>query len=226
MAEEEKDAKKQDKKKDKASGEGGVSKSASLTLWLSIVFVVLVILSLPTVIVLFFGMLPTIVSGIVDRSPSRHATFCIGGINLCGVFPYMIELWLGDNSLQQGIGMITNVFSLVIMYGAAALGWMIFQSLPPIIAAFVTVIAQSRVSRLRSGQRKLIEEWGEDVGLSDEDLELREHPPETPPDEPASGSPPAQALNPMKAATADTDSLLDGIDDLLAGGGAPPGKTG
>lgn len=152
----------------------GTFNSSQLTLWLSIGFVALIILSLPSVVIIFFGMLPTIVAFIIDRSKRRNASFCVGGINFCGVFPYLMDLWGHDNTMEMSIRILTDVFSLVIMYGAAGFGWMIYITLPPVIAAFLSVIAQHKLSILRTSQRQLIEEWGEDVSTTQEVLNLRE----------------------------------------------------
>lgn len=198
----------------------GSFKQGQLTLWLSVGFVVLVIMSLPTVMIIFFGLLPTIVSAIIDRTPKKNATFCVGGINFCGVFPYMMDLWLGDNTIEGAIRILTDVFSLIIMYGAAAFGWMIFQSLPPVVATFVTVIAQSRVSSLRSTQRQLIDEWGDDVGTPQEVLDMRDHLGEETLETAADAS--ADAA-PASTGNVQTDALLDGIDNLLGGSTKPPG---
>ncbi len=192
----------------------GSFKQGQLTLWLSVGFVGLVIMSLPTVMLIFFGMLPTIVSAIIDRTPKRNATFCVGGINLCGVFPYMMELWVGDNSMEGAMRILTDVFSLLVMYGAAAFGWMIFQSLPPVVATFVTVLAQSRVASLRSTQHQLIDEWGEDVGTPQEVLDMRDKFGEE-----ALEAAAANEAAPVSTGNPDTDALLDGIDNLLGGTG-------
>ena len=40
--------------------------------WGSIIFVGVVVISLETVILVAFGMLPTIVAFIVDRTPQKH----------------------------------------------------------------------------------------------------------------------------------------------------------
>jgi hypothetical protein len=204
-------------KKANAPQTQGSFKQGQLTLWLSVGFVGLVLWQLPTVMVLFFGLLPTIVSAIIDRSPKKHAAFSVGGINLCGVFPYLMEMWTGSNTIDGAMLILTDVFSLVVMYGAAAFGWMIYQSLPPIVATFLTVIAQSRVSSLRTIQRQLIEDWGDDVATPQEVLDMREK----------FGDEAAAELEPASETASpgakDTEALLDGIDNLLAGGGTAPG---
>ncbi len=201
----------------------GSFKQGQLTLWLSVGFVGLVIMSLPTVMLIFFGMLPTIVSAIIDRTPKRNATFCVGGINLCGVFPYMMELWIGDNSMEGAMRILTDVFSLLVMYGAAAFGWMIFQSLPPVVATFVTVLAQSRVASLRSTQRQLIDEWGKDVGTPQEVLDMRDQFGE---EALAAANEAVDAAAAASTGNPDTDALLDGIDNLLGGTGQNGKATG
>ena len=201
----------------------GSFKQGQLTLWLSVGFVGLVIMSLPTVMLIFFGMLPTIVSAIIDRTPKRNATFCVGGINLCGVFPYMMELWVGDNSMEGAMRILTDVFSLLVMYGAAAFGWMIFQSLPPVVATFVTVLAQSRVASLRSTQRQLIDEWGKDVGTPQEVLDMRDQFGE---EALAAANEAVDAAAAASTGNPDTDALLDGIDNLLGGTGQNGKATG
>ena len=129
-----------------------------------------VIISLSSVILLFFGMLPTFVAMIVDRTRQKYAAFCVGGMNFSGVFPYLLDLWAGEHTVASAMEILTNVFSLLLMYGAAGFGWMIFIAIPPVVGAFLTVMAQRRVSQLRRDQKELIEEWGEDVAVPDDDL--------------------------------------------------------
>lgn len=135
----------------------------SLPIWLSVLAALVVVISLPTVVVLFFGMLPSLVSYVTDRTKDKFASFCIGGMNFAGVFPYLMDLWMGDHSLGAARDILTDVFKLGIMYSAAAFGWLMFTFIPPVVGAFLTVLSQRRVATLRNEQRQLIEEWGEGV---------------------------------------------------------------
>ena len=58
-----------------------------LTICLSISFVIMVVLSLPSVMVILFALLPTFVAFIVDNTPEKNAVFCVGSLNVCGVLP-------------------------------------------------------------------------------------------------------------------------------------------
>ena len=138
-------------------------KRSALVLWSSVIALGMLIFALPTVILLVCGMLPTMVAFVIDRQKERYATFCVASMNVCGVFPYLLDLWVGEHSLIAAVGILTNVFSLFIIFGAAAFGWVIFTTVPPVISSFMGVIAQSRVTALRGDQRKLIDEWGDSV---------------------------------------------------------------
>ena len=196
----------------KPSKQVGVKKrvnTSQLTLWLSIAFVTTVILSLPSIILVFFGMLPSIVAFIIDRSKQRNTAFCVGGINFCGVFPYLIDLWGGANTIELSIKILTDVFSLIVMFGAAGFGWLVYLSLPPVIAAFLSVMAQHKLSSLRTTQRQLIEEWGEDVSTPQDVLDMR--------DEIAANEeidPDLEQLN--------IENFLEGIDGVLESSAPAP----
>ncbi len=140
-----------------------------VVVWALIIFVMLLLVALPTVLFLSFSMLPALVALIVDRTDEKSATFCVGGLNFCGVFPYLLSLWLQDNNLDQSLQLLTDVFVLAVIYGAAGMGWMLYLSLPPVIASFIQVMSQRRLQQLRATQKTIIEEWGEEV-IHDADL--------------------------------------------------------
>ena len=135
-------------------------------LWIAITFMLVVIFSLPTVILLFFGMMPTLVAYIIDRTPQRYSAYCVGGFNFAGVFPYLMKLWLGSHEISFAFGIVTNVFTLLVMYGTAEFGWMVLVGVPPVVGAFLEVVSQRRVAELIEIQKKLIAEWGPEVSAS------------------------------------------------------------
>jgi len=134
--------------------------------------------SMPTVILIFFGLLPTIVAWVVDRSEQKYAMFCVFGMNFSGLLPFLMDIWFKDHSADAAIAVLTNVFELMVIYSAAAFGWMLYVSLPPVITTFLTVISERRVAVLKANQQKTLEEWGDgiiqvvgtrDIGPKDED---------------------------------------------------------
>ncbi len=133
---------------------------------LFVLIVALIWISPATILVMVVGMPPTFVAWIIDRSYQKSASYCVAGMNFCGLFPYLMDLWMGVHSLKAASAIVTDVFALLVIYGAAAFGWMIYITIPPVVGTFLTVMAQRRVAQLRTLQRQIVEEWGESVAHS------------------------------------------------------------
>ncbi len=131
--------------------------------WFVIGLVTLAIISLPTMLLIFFGLMPSIVALVIDRTEGRSATFCVLGMNLSGLFPFLTDVWFQVHTTDMAIRIMTNVFNLLIIYGSAGFGWMLYMALPPVITTFLSAMSQRRVAVLRENQAKIIEEWGESV---------------------------------------------------------------
>lgn len=167
---------------DQFAGQGNRGRS-SIT-WVLIVGTFLLVIASPTMIVLFFGMLPTLVAFIIDRSEQKSATFCVGSINFIGVFPYIMDLWIDNNTLDAAISNVTDLFAMLIMYSSSAFGWLLFMAMPTVVASFVTVLQQRKVAQLRGQQKELMEEWGAEVAalvemerIEQEEYHLEQSPP-------------------------------------------------
>ena len=124
---------------------------------------VFVFTALPTVILLTVGMVPTLVAYIVDRNPMKYASRTVGYLNFCGCLPYALGLWTGDHSVDAVIGILVDPFAWFAMYGAAAVGWLIYYSTPPVVAAWMAVNHEIRQQALKSRQAELTNEWGNTV---------------------------------------------------------------
>lgn len=124
--------------------------------------------SIPSIIVLFFSMMPTAVAALVERPPGRFAWLAVGGVNFAAVAPSLFGMWFGDHTVAAAIRVLTDVTSLLIFYGAAAIGWMLYVTMPTIAGVFLALAAQRRVGALRDQQRKLLDLWGEQVAHIDD----------------------------------------------------------
>ena len=132
-------------------------------IWFVLGLVTLAIISMPTMVLLFFGLMPSIVALVIDRTEGRYATFCVLGMNISGLFPFLTDVWFQVHTTDMAIRIMTDAFNLLIIYGAAAFGWMLYMTLPPVITTFLSAMSQRRVAVLREKQAKIIEEWGESV---------------------------------------------------------------
>ncbi|EDP64732.1 hypothetical protein BAL199_04709 [alpha proteobacterium BAL199] len=129
------------------------------------------VFTLPTVLILGIGMLPTVAAMISDRRKEKYATLCVGCMNFVGVLPFMIKLWTEDHSYDNAFKVIGDPFTWLVMFGAAALGWAIYFVAPGIVGMFIGMRTEQRVQRLRRRQRDLVEEWGPGVAGGRRDAE-------------------------------------------------------
>lgn len=134
-----------------------------LQIGLSIAAMAALVLSLPTVVLLFLGLLPAMVAFIVDDNPRKYATKCVFVTNFAGAWFFLLRLWTGDHSLAEAMAILTDVYAWLLMYSAAALGWLCYLWFPSIAALFMEMTAERRIAGLKLKQKKLIEAWGEGV---------------------------------------------------------------
>lgn len=149
------------------------SSAATRTIFV-LILVVVGLFTLPTILVLGIGMLPTVGALITDRRKEKYATLCVGAMNFTGVLPFMIRLWTEDHSYDHAFRMIADVLTWLVMYGAAALGWAIYFVAPGIVGMFIGMRTEQRIQRLRRRQRDLVEEWGPGVAGSRRDQDEKE----------------------------------------------------
>lgn len=146
------------KPKAKASSQGS-------KVWLIITLIALVVIfARTTLVVLALALLPTFVAGIVDRREGKYAAMCVGGFNLSGTVPWIFKMWwAGGEPTAAMIQVLTNPFAWLSIYGAAAVGWLIYFWIPLAVVRWQEMRDGQRVKSLRNRQAVLLEEWGRDL---------------------------------------------------------------
>ncbi len=161
-----------------AQGPAGQRQGLQKMIWFGLVILTLLFISPATVMLLFFGLLPSFVALIIDRSEGKYATFCVLGLNFSGLFPFLSEIWFETHSIDAATNIMTDVFSLLIIYGSAGFGWMLYLALPPAVTSFLSVMSERRVAELKETQADIVAEWGEGVAQALEGTVAGEMPPE------------------------------------------------
>ncbi len=118
---------------------------------------------LPTSIILIVGMLPTIVATLLDTHPEKTKGVTVGAMNLAGCAPFIIQLWKSGQSPEHAMQVIFDPFAIVVIYAAAAVGYLIDWSLTGIVSTFLSQRARSRLNDINTQQKQLIERWGPEV---------------------------------------------------------------
>ena len=105
----------------------------------------LLFLALPTTMVLAIGMAPTLGAFFADRTPGRYLTKCVAGMNFAGVIPSLYHLWITGHNLKTANDIVTDVYTWLLMYCAAAMGWLLFLGLPGAVAVVRSLNATRRI---------------------------------------------------------------------------------
>ncbi|MBF0563465.1 MAG: acyl-CoA synthetase, partial [Alphaproteobacteria bacterium] len=101
---------------------------------------------LSTFVLLFFAMLPTFGAMITERGPHRYAWICVGGLNFSGVAPYLIKLWFTGQDITDVFKILGDVWALVLIYGTAAFGWILYASIPHAVGMFMSMTSGRQVA--------------------------------------------------------------------------------
>lgn len=123
--------------------------------------IILAFSSLPIMVVLLIGLLPTLTIILTDPRNSNKLTI-VGCLNFSGVFICLVRIF---NQYAAGIpvSIMGNIFNIVIMLGFAALGVIFYYELPNLFIVISKASAQRRLHSIDNKLEKLTQEWGSDV---------------------------------------------------------------
>lgn len=144
-----------------------MKKSRGKTNWkrqifLATTFVTAVVFA-PTTVLLTVGMLPTVVASVVDRSKEKMLGLTVGALNLAGCAPFVFQLWTGSHDITNTVDILTNPMSVIVMYFAAAAGYVIEWSLTGMVVVFMTEKARLRLGEIEKLQEEMVRKWGVEV---------------------------------------------------------------
>ena len=129
-------------------------------------FIGMAVFAAPTCVLLVFGMVPSVVAYVVDRGKRPMQAFTIAPLNLAGVMPYLLQLWASPGNAQMVVvvNLLTNVYVWLVIYLAAAAGWLIYLGMPRVVVLILQSSLERRKRKLKELQSKLKADWGPQVG--------------------------------------------------------------
>lgn len=128
-----------------------------------ILFMLMGAVFLPTAFLLFVGLLPMIVAFFVDPNPSKIKAVTVGAMNIAGCVPFLFELWLSEHTLEQAVSIISDPFAIIVMYSAAAIGYLIDWIMTIAVANVLYQRGLARKKLIEETQAELIKRWGMEV---------------------------------------------------------------
>ncbi len=178
-----------------AGGEIPVRKAAGRSplrsLGLMVLFVFAAIAVLPTAIVVAVGLVPMVVTLVIDDLPGRYLARTVSGMATAALIPFVGRLWEAGHTLRAAMALVSDVYSWFAIYAAVGAGWLMFLGFPSLVAELRAFNGQRRIARLRKQQDELVAEWGDAIaGAPDAEAPPADAPARPPtPSQPAPSAP-------------------------------------
>lgn len=118
---------------------------------------------LPLTLVLVVCMVPTFVATLVDRHPQKTAWLTVGAMNFAGTVPVCFALWDAGHTLSASLSLVIQPSTILISYGAATVGWLIYNNVTPFVASIIVSKNENRLKDIQKRQKELIKKWGSDI---------------------------------------------------------------
>ena len=120
-------------------------------------FIVIAFTVLPAVVILFLGLLPTFTLLLIDSKNTNKIT-TVGCFNIAGVMMCLNNLFLQFSS-GVPLSILDNIFNIIIMLAGAAVGLLLYHSLPDLFVYIFKNSAQHRLRTINAKLEKLSEVW-------------------------------------------------------------------
>lgn len=128
----------------------------------SVVAVLSAAIFLPTTVFLLIGMLPSLAAYFADRKGGWKGV-TVGAMNLAGCTPFLLDLWMTNNTISYALASITNVRTAIVIFSAAAIGLLVEWAMVGIVMTVITQRSKARLKDIEKRRKKLVERWGEEV---------------------------------------------------------------
>lgn len=126
-------------------------------------FIIVAVLFLPTTLILFVGMMPTIAARFTDRSKARVRVLTIGFLNFAGCFPFWYQLLQKGHDLDTALKILGNPTTIIVMYAAAGAGYLVDWAVTGLVASFMYNRGKNRLVEINKIHEGMIEKWGPEV---------------------------------------------------------------
>ncbi len=145
------------KKKSSKNNNGGKKK-------LMLTFMVMTSVALlPTTVIFFIGMMPTIAIRLSDRSRQKARVMTIGFMNFASCFPFWFKLMQQGHKFDNAVAIILDPLNISIMYGGALAGYLIEWSLSGFVAGLMVQKGRKRLENIKKTQEDMVKRWGREV---------------------------------------------------------------
>ncbi|MDB2682933.1 hypothetical protein N9Z27_01625 [Alphaproteobacteria bacterium] len=117
---------------------------------------------IPTSLLLFVGMLPTIACVFATRG-KRTKVVTVGAMNLAGCSPFLLDLWTKQHNLESSVEIVSDPWAIVVMYASASVGYLLDWATEGLVVNFMYQKAGARQKQILKRKKELVERWGKKV---------------------------------------------------------------
>lgn len=151
-------------KKIKKKGKGGKGGRSSIgNSMLGVFGLISGAVFMPSAVILCIGMLPTVAAGLSDRIRGETRALTVGAMNLAGCTPFLLQLWSTEHKLDNAFAIITDPRTIIVIYSAAGVGWIIDWAMAGIVATIMQQRGAARLQAIKERQEALVARWGPEV---------------------------------------------------------------
>lgn len=122
---------------------------------------ILAVIFRPSAVVIAVGLIPTWLTFLFDRTPEKFGVLCIGSLNLAGLYPVLMPLWIEGHTMDRAMKALADPTTGAVILGAAGIGLAIYFATPPIVSLVVKHRVGREIADLEKRQADLIGYWGE-----------------------------------------------------------------
>lgn len=114
-------------------------------------------LFLPTTLLFCGCLVPTVVAFIIDPHPQKTAWVTVGCMNFAGTVPaWMLLIGNGassGNHIDQAMSILMQASTIIMAYGGAAAGWLIFNNVTPLVSGLMVMKNEKRLKDIDKRQK-------------------------------------------------------------------------
>jgi hypothetical protein len=87
-------------------------------------------------------------------------------MNFAGLVPFLIDLWVKGQTMENAFVILRNPSNWLIILGAAGIGQLIVFAVPQAMASMTLAHAESRLKTLKQNLEQLKTSWGPEVATT------------------------------------------------------------
>lgn len=115
--------------------------------------------TIPLFILFSVGFLPTFTAFITNKK-NKNLLITVCCFNIAGIIPYIFKI-IGNFQIDYALSIVTNIFSLIVIFGFPGVGMLLFNEIPSISTQLVKTKTKNKLKDIDKDLEKLREEWGD-----------------------------------------------------------------